>query len=450
MSGLHSKQGVSDGIHGIVGIELADAAARLAYPYAATDVNRVVHQLDDDTLWMVLTAAPTFAAIGTPPSVPPHASTHQNGGSDEISVAGLSGLLADPQAPLGHAPSHQHGGSDEVATAVAAANAIPKANGTGTLAAGWVDDTSHGARGGGTLHADAVPSGASGFFSGTDKAKLDGLPSSAVPTTRAVNTSPPLAGGGDLSADRTLSIATATTASLGVVELANDGEAVGGVVVQGNDSRLSNARTPTAHATSHQHGGSDEVAVAAPAANAIPKAGAGSTLAAGWLPAATESAQGAAEIATQVETDAGTDDARFVTPLKLKTWSGRGSPVIWGNGSVSASTTTRYLSPGFGSGTAPTVRVGIPFDAPGRIDLLRVLHDSAAGNGNSIVYTVRKNGVAQTLTVTLATGAVGQAANASNSFEVVAGDVVDIEITKAASVGTSPTNINAMFRFTPT
>ena len=37
------------------------------------------------------------------------------------------------------------------------------------------------------------------------------------------------------------------------------------------------------HATQHKSGGSDEVAVAAAAANAIPKAGAGGTLAAGWI-----------------------------------------------------------------------------------------------------------------------------------------------------------------------
>ncbi len=39
----------------------------------------------------------------------------------------------------------------------------------------------------------------------------------------------------------------------------------------------------------------------------------------GTAPPATESASGVAEIATQAETDTGTDDARFVTPLKLKT-----------------------------------------------------------------------------------------------------------------------------------
>lgn len=42
---------------------------------------------------------------------------------------------------------------------------------------------------------------------------------------------------------------------------------------------------PSAHASSHQHGGSDEVATATPGANAIPKAGAGGTLANGWLDA---------------------------------------------------------------------------------------------------------------------------------------------------------------------
>lgn len=41
------------------------------------------------------------------------------------------------------------------------------------------------------------------------------------------------------------------------------------------------------------------------------------TIAAADLPAASESAAGAAEIATQAETDAGADDARIVTPLKL-------------------------------------------------------------------------------------------------------------------------------------
>lgn len=67
-----------------------------------------------------------------------HADSHENGGSDEISVAGLSGVLADPQTPATHATSHKNGGGDEVAVAAAAANAIPKADANGFLAGEWV------------------------------------------------------------------------------------------------------------------------------------------------------------------------------------------------------------------------------------------------------------------------------------------------------------------------
>jgi hypothetical protein len=43
---------------------------------------------------------------------------------------------------------------------------------------------------------------------------------------------------------------------------------------------------PSPHASTHQSGGSDEIATATPGANAIPKAGSGGTLAAGWIPSA--------------------------------------------------------------------------------------------------------------------------------------------------------------------
>lgn len=46
-----------------------------------------------------------------------HAASHQNGGADEISVAGLSGTLADPQTPSAHATSHQNGGGDQISLA---------------------------------------------------------------------------------------------------------------------------------------------------------------------------------------------------------------------------------------------------------------------------------------------------------------------------------------------
>jgi len=43
-----------------------------------------------------------------------HKATHENGGADEITVAGLSGELADNQPPKAHATDHKSGGGDEI------------------------------------------------------------------------------------------------------------------------------------------------------------------------------------------------------------------------------------------------------------------------------------------------------------------------------------------------
>lgn len=62
-------------------------------------------------------AAPGLAWTSRPgtPGLPgPHAVTHQNGGTDEINVGGLSGVLADPQVPVLHGATHGYGGSDPI------------------------------------------------------------------------------------------------------------------------------------------------------------------------------------------------------------------------------------------------------------------------------------------------------------------------------------------------
>lgn len=63
----------------------------------------------------------------------------------------------------------------------------------------------------GTL-ADAVNAGS---MSAANFLKLAGLPASAVPTARTIGTTPPLTGGGDLSANRTLAISAATSGAAG-------------------------------------------------------------------------------------------------------------------------------------------------------------------------------------------------------------------------------------------
>ena len=64
-----------------------------------------------------------------------HKSSHQNDGTDEINVMGLTGLLADRQTPLDHAEDHENGGTDEMnVTALSGLLADPQ-----TAAAGGSD-----------------------------------------------------------------------------------------------------------------------------------------------------------------------------------------------------------------------------------------------------------------------------------------------------------------------
>jgi hypothetical protein len=103
--------------------------------------------------------------------------------------------------------------------------------------------------------------------------------------TTAVGQSVKFFTGGSLSSNL-----RATINNNGIVLPAGHSYYVDGyVTVLTNDSRLIDSRTPTTHASSHKNGGSDEVATATSAANAIPKAGAGGTLSIGWIPTGSTS-----------------------------------------------------------------------------------------------------------------------------------------------------------------
>lgn len=66
---------------------------------------------DQKSAWAKVSGKPTTFAPEA------HKTSHQDGGADELSVTGLAGLLADAQTPLAHKTSHQDAGSDEISVA---------------------------------------------------------------------------------------------------------------------------------------------------------------------------------------------------------------------------------------------------------------------------------------------------------------------------------------------
>lgn len=113
-----------------------------------------------------------------------------------------------------------------------------------------------------------------------------------------------------------------------------------------------------------------------------------------------------------------------------------GFPVVWGSGDVVNTVGTVFIPPGWSNQQARATRdYSVTMTRAGIMKNLRVRHNLAVGNGNTVVYTVTKNSVDTTLTATLATGAIGNASDTTHSFTVVAGDLIDIKAVKGTALG---------------
>jgi hypothetical protein len=134
--------------HPVHNWEYANAAARTgASGFVAADIGKVAFQLDDKSFWGLQDTTPTWVDLSSTMGA-----AHALGGSQHTAdtLANLNSKVSDatlddsgdPRTPTAHAASHQHLGSDEVGAGTPAANAIPKANGTGKLADGWVSESS--------------------------------------------------------------------------------------------------------------------------------------------------------------------------------------------------------------------------------------------------------------------------------------------------------------------
>jgi hypothetical protein len=92
----------------VTGDWVSQSPATTGYVFPPSDHHTRHENAGDDEI-SVLGLSGLLADGQTPLS---HKTSHENGGTDEISVLGLSGLLADSQTPLAHRATHQFGGGD--------------------------------------------------------------------------------------------------------------------------------------------------------------------------------------------------------------------------------------------------------------------------------------------------------------------------------------------------
>lgn len=141
---------------------------------------------------------------------------------------------------------------------------------------------------------------------------------------------------------------------------------------------------------------------------------------------------------------AGVDDAiawtLTYTPQEGPAPMSAASPLFFGCDNVTATTTTRYLPYGYSVASAPTNVLQYRIAKGGTLRNMRVRHNTPLGNGEPIVYTLRVNGAPTALAVSIPSTDT-DAENVVDSVVVAAGDLVDVEVTKANGVGTSPMEI---------
>jgi hypothetical protein len=217
-----------------------DAAAADAVSIRGHNVDETA--LGDNKILVYKTSGNKFVyeSKGTPAA---HASTHQDGGGDEISVAGLSGVLADPQTPAAHKTSHQDGGTDEISVA-----------GLSGVLADPQTPAAHK-----TSHQDG----------GTDEISVAGLSGVlADPQTPAAHKTSHQDGGGDEISVAGLSGVLADKQDANKIQGHTVDEAAVGdnkILVyktSGDKFVYESKGTPAAHAATHQYAGGDEINVA--------------------------------------------------------------------------------------------------------------------------------------------------------------------------------------------
>lgn len=118
---------------------------------------------------------------------------------------------------------------------------------------------------------------------------------------------------------------------------------------------------------------------------------------------------------------------------------------VFATGGIGTSPTARYIPFGFTPRNAPALPVSLRAPRAGTASNLRVKHNQG-GTGGNLTYTLLVNGAPSALTVTCTAGGVG-GADLVNSVVVAADDVLDLRVTKAATIAVSPLDITVTVEF---
>ena len=124
---------------------------------------------------------------------------------------------------------------------------------------------------------------------------------------------------------------------------------------------------------------------------------------------------------------------------------------IWGQGATTLnSTQTTFFGADPSSGSATEANAKMVIAIPGTIKNFFTNTATAQPANNSITLTMRKNGVDQTVTLTIAaSAAAGVFSDTTHSFTVAAGDLIDVKVVNAANTTSAQFN-SVSFEFDPT
>lgn len=121
-----------------------------------------------------------------------------------------------------------------------------------------------------------------------------------------------------------------------------------------------------------------------------------------------------------------------------------GSGIVTGSVAAVALTTTTYIPFG-GGGVSSTTEANVDMAAPNAATVgnFFVQISAAPGTGNSLTLTVRQNGSSTAVTVTIS-GSATSASDLTHTFNAAQGDLLDIQLVPAGTIVVSPNIITSI------